>query len=73
MSSITLVPAYGRDYSNQNQVAADFRSGKDFLIADMFSRWDGKPCNKQDLRGQFEQVTIRYSRLSKMTVIKLHR
>jgi hypothetical protein len=71
MRTLTLVPAYGRDYKNQKQVAADFRSGKDFLIADFFCKWDGKPCNKQDLRGQYEQVHIRYSRLMKLTVIQL--
>ena len=71
MRSITLIPAYGMDYKNQKQVKADFSNGKDFLIADMFSRWDGKPCNKQDLRGQFEQVVIRYSRLTKLALIHL--
>ena len=67
---MTLTPAYGRDYKNAKAVKADFEAGKDFIIADFFSPYDGKPANKQDLLDQ-KQVTIRYNKLRNLVVIKI--
>jgi hypothetical protein len=67
--SITLVPAYGRDYKSQATVKADFDAGKDFIINDMSSQWDGKYANKQNLAGH--RVTIRYSNLRKLMIINV--
>lgn len=72
MNSIMLVPAYGRDYKSKAAVLADFDAGKDFKVADMSSRWDGKPCNIRDLvREGIDIVTIRYQRLTKVMVINI--
>ena len=70
MKSITLTPAYGRDYKNQNDVKSDFNNNKDFIIADFFNQWDGKPANKQDLKSEYNQVMIRYKKLTQICVIK---
>jgi len=48
---MTLTPAYGRDYKSKKAVLADWEAGKDFIIADIMSKWDGKPANKSDLVG----------------------
>ena len=57
---MTLTPAYGRDYRSMKEVIADMLAGKDFIIADAFHKYDGKPINRQDLLGQ--QVNVRYSK-----------
>ena len=64
---ITLTPAYGRDYTSAKKVREDWNAGKDFIIADIFNRYDGKPANKQDM-GK-EKVMLRYNKLTKVVVI----
>ena len=63
---ITLTPAYGRDYKSKSAVLADFHANKDFLIADFGHPYEGKPANKEQLKGY--TVTIRYSGLRKVLV-----
>ena len=68
MKTITVVPAYGRDYTSKAKVLADWNANKDFIIQDLFNPYDGKPANKSDLRGY--TVNIRYSNLMKILVVK---
>lgn len=42
MSSIYVVPAYGRDYENKDQAVDDWLDGKDFKIA------NGPYCSIRD-------------------------
>lgn len=42
---IALTPAYGRDYHNATTAKGDFLAGRDFILNDITSQWDGKPCN----------------------------
>lgn len=65
----TLTPAYGRDYTSAAKVKADWEAGKDFIITDMFDKYDGKPVNKQDADRAGMQVMIRYSGLRKIVAI----
>ena len=67
----TLTPAYGRDYKNKNDVINDFNKNKDFIINDMMSPWDNKSANKQDLKGYYKSVKIRYNKLQKICIVKL--
>lgn len=60
MSTLTLVPAYGRDYKSKASVLEDWNANKDFIIMDISSPWDGKPANKQDLDAQGIKARIRY-------------
>jgi len=71
MRTLTLIPAYGRDYGSQKAVAADFAADKDFIVQDVSCRWDGKMVNRMEMRGHYNQAHIRYSRLTKLTVIKI--
>lgn len=64
-NSITLIPAYGRDYKNKKEVLKDFEENKDFLIADFFHPYDGKPANKTDLK-DYSMILIRYNKLQKI-------
>ena len=59
-----VVPAYGRDYKSAKAAKADWKAGKDFIINDFFSHYDGKPCSIRDTK---DQVMIRYDRLRKVT------
>lgn len=61
---MNLIPAYGRDYQSRIAVLADLKTGKDFVIADVSSPYDGKPVNLQALKGR--TVTVRYSKLRKV-------
>lgn len=71
--SLTLIPAYGRDYKTQKEVISDWKAGKDFIVANLFSPWDGKLCNLQDIKneGKEKNVMIRFSRLQKLVFIKI--
>ena len=60
---IKVIPAYGRDYKSKAAAFADWESGKNFILNDFSSRWNGKPCNCKDIKGP---VLIRYDKLRKV-------
>lgn len=69
---LTLVPAYGRDYKSKRDLMADWDAGKDFIVQDMMSPYDGKPINKADaLAAGVRNVNIRYKRMRSVAVIKV--
>jgi len=61
-----LTPAYGRDYTSAQKAIAAYQSGKDWILNDITSPWDGKPCSCRDFPG--EPVELRYSKLRKLTI-----
>ena len=65
---MTVTPAYGRDYKSLKAAREDWDAGKDFIIADMSSRWDGKPTSKRDYVGK--RVMVRYAELRKIGVLQ---
>jgi len=65
---VTVTPAYGRDYKSAKAAKADWQQGKDFILQDITSPWDGKPCNIRDLKGQ--DVILRFSAHTKTTMVK---
>jgi hypothetical protein len=66
---MTLTPAYGRDYKNKKSVLADWHDNKDFIVADVFSKWSDKPANKESLVNE-PSILIRYARLTKVLVVR---
>jgi hypothetical protein len=62
----TLIPAYGRDYKSAKAAKKDWQEGKDFIIADIFNPWDGKPMSIRDAQPG-ENFMLRYNRLMKIT------
>jgi len=60
---IQVTPAYGRDYTTAKAAKQDWYNNKDFMISDISSNYDGKPCSIRD----GVKVTIRYNRLTKLT------
>lgn len=75
MSKITkpltaLIPAYGRDYFSASEAKGDFLAGRDFIIRDVSSKWDGKPANI-DAFASGNTVHIYYYQTKKSTVVKV--
>ena len=69
---LTLVPAYGRDYKSKREVMEAWDAGKDFIVQDMMSPYDGKPLNKSDAKaGGVGNVNIRYKGMRSVAVIKV--
>ena len=62
----TLTPAYARDYRSAIAVIADYKAGKEFILNDITSRWNGKPCSIRDFPS--EHVILRYNRLRNTVV-----
>jgi hypothetical protein len=64
MRYITLVPAYGRDYTSAKAVIADWRAGKDF--EDVLS---GSYVNRDDI-GPHTTINLRYKKLTMVAVVR---
>lgn len=62
----TLTPAYGRDYKTATAAEAAYSNGDDFILNDITSRWDGKPCSIRDFPG--EAVKLRFNRNQDFTI-----
>lgn len=63
MTTLTLQPAYGRDYTSKAKVLADWNANKDFRIA-TFGPDMGRYINKADASGL--TIMIRYQRDTKI-------
>ena len=63
---LTVIPAYGRDYSSAKAVKADFEANKDFQICDMSSRDDGRYINAEQLKPG-DTLAVRYAKKTKQT------
>ena len=61
-SMVTLTPAYGRDYKTSEAVIADFESGKDFILRDISSIWDGRYTSIRDWSGKLVKLRFNNSR-----------
>ena len=73
--TVSLFPAYGRDYKSVEEIKRDLVAGKDFLLNDMTSRWDRKPCSPlQDFPG-VTHFRVRYNvrrKEAEICVTELH-
>ncbi len=69
-----LIPTYNRDYRSAEEVQKDLDGGKDFVIADCSSPWNGKACNNEDLiRKGYTEVNIRYNKLRSVGIFEVIR
>jgi len=72
MSHITVSPAFGRDFKSGKDAKAAWESGKDFIVQDFMSPWDGKPINLEDAKkAGFQEVNIRFKKMASVVVVKL--
>ena len=71
-NTISLIPKRGRDYISAARVLEHLKEGRDFIVADMSSEWDGKPCNINDLkRAGVIRAKVRYDSLRKTATINI--
>lgn len=72
ISSITVVPAYGRDYKSRKDAEEAWQEGKDFILVAAypmkFAPDREVPCSKRDFAGDCE-VRIRYKNRKQITII----
>ena len=68
--TLTLVPAYGRDYKSQKDVKKDWAEGKDFRISNYFYPDDGRAINRAQAKPG-DVFNVRYDNLRKIVVIKV--
>lgn len=72
MKTLTVVPAYGRDYKSKAAVNKDFEADKDFLIQDIATKFDGAYiCRREAIDAGYTHINIRYKNLQNVHVIKL--
>lgn len=67
-NSITVSPAYGRDYKSKAAALADWNDGKDFII-ETFGPAMGKPVSRTTAEGMGLSVSIRYDKLRKVVIV----
>lgn len=65
MKTISLVPAYGRDYFDSYSVKQDFEDGKDFKIH------GGPYTNKEDLVKEYSRILVWYRQRTRICEIKI--
>lgn len=71
MSIIQITPAYGRDYSSKQKAVAAFNAEKDFRVVDVGCKYNGSYVNKQQLVGEYDEVKIRYNKLTRVAIVPL--
>jgi hypothetical protein len=65
MRTVTVVPAYGRDYKSKAAALADWNGDKDFIVQDY--AMPAKPINRSDAASLGLSIMIRYNRLTRVT------
>jgi hypothetical protein len=71
MRTLTLTPAYGRDYKSAGAAAAHFQAGKDFIVAGPFPL-GGPYTNREDLVALgYKEVVLRFNRLRSVVIVKV--
>lgn len=73
-NSLTLLPAYGRDYKSKAALMADWTQGKDFMCIDMRAH-NGTYTSSRDLpmlkKDGYTHLHFRYNKQTLVHVVKL--
>jgi hypothetical protein len=73
MRSITISPAYGRDYTSKAKALADWDANKDFVIQDMrLSGYVSKSQVPDLIRDGITKVLLRYNKMHMVVLLKLN-
>lgn len=71
VTTLTVIPAYGRDYMSAAAVKAAWSAGKDFTIQGLGGH--GRAINKQDADHPdygIKSVRVRYASTTKVVTVK---
>jgi hypothetical protein len=72
MRTITLIPAYGIDYTSKAKVLTDWNDNMDFKIADFgFSGYVNNEQIEQLKKDGITHLQFRYSKLTKVFILEL--
>lgn len=72
MNTITLTPAYGRDYKSKAAVLADWDANKDFMINHISHGGYVSKSQINDLKVDgFSHISFRYSRCTKVFIVQI--
>ena len=61
----TLTPADGRNYRFAGGALEDYHNGKDFILHDPTSKWNGMRCSGRDFIDV--EVTLRFNKNENLT------
>jgi hypothetical protein len=68
--SITITPAYGRDYKSAPAAVSDWENGKAFILETVNGRPVGQYCSVRDFPVGTE-VNLRYARKTRKAVFQV--
>ena len=72
MQSITLSPAYGRDFSTRRAAEENFNANQDWRIESVASGYAGAYATRAELKhAGYREVELRYAKLTKVTIVTL--
>ena len=66
---LTVTPAYGRDYKTAKAAKESWKEGKDWIVQNIMSQYDGKPINKEDADKEGIKVQLRFCQNRKVTTV----
>ena len=70
--TITIGPAFGRDYTSKAKALADWDANKDFVIHDLFtSGYVSKSQTPDLLRNGITAIQLRYNNMRAVVILKL--
>lgn len=69
-SSITVSPAYGRDYKSSSDAVKAWQDGVDFLLETISGLPAGRYCSTRDFTEPGTEIRIRYNRKQDVTLIQ---
>ena len=73
MRSITISPAYGRDYTSKANALADWDANKDFIIQDIrLSGYVSKSQVPDLIRDGISKIMLRYNKMHMVVLLKLN-
>ncbi len=64
-----IITPYLTDYSTPEEANNAWNSGKDFILHDISSQWDGKPCCSRDFPKN-EQLKLRFKKKREFLFVK---
>ena len=68
--TLTIIPAYGRDYKSKSAIEKALKNQVDFRVMDVSSKWDGMVGNLRDLKNEgHKDVKVRYSNNRKICIV----
>jgi hypothetical protein len=66
---MTVTPYLGRDHTTGKSAKESWEAGNDWVVNDVFSRYNGKPINKAQADEAGIDVVLRFNKLTKVRAV----